>query len=146
MKNKEITNLSEYIKYISNHEHQHVCQWFFRGHGNESFSLTPSFYENIGKIGHIRNEFLLPATFEKSIFNSEKYGFVDLTSNLKVRNYQVDKKTNFLVNSFDWKSNKWINKLGLENRFEGLLKNVNYESSNTEEFKDNQKNVEVNPA
>jgi hypothetical protein len=44
MKNKEITNLSEYIKYISNHEHQHVCQWFFRGHGNESFSLTPSFF------------------------------------------------------------------------------------------------------
>ena len=111
-----------------------------------SFSLTPSFYENIGKIGHIRNEFLLPATFEKSIFNSEKYGFVDLTSNLKVRNYQVNKKTNFLVNSFNWKSNKWIDKLGLENHFEGLLKNVNYESSNTEEFKDDQKNVEAHPA
>ena len=94
----------------------------------------------------MRNEFLLPATFEKSIFNSEKYGFVDLTSNLKVRNYQVDKKTNFLVNSFNWKSNKWINKLGFENHFEGLLKNVNYESTNTEVFKDNQNNVEAKPA
>ena len=111
-----------------------------------SFSLTPSFYENITKDGHSRNEYLLPATFEKSIFNSEKYGLVDFTSNLKVKNYQVDKQTNFLVNSFNWKSNKWINKLGFENHFKGLLKNVNYESTNTEVFKDNQNNVEAKPA
>jgi len=111
-----------------------------------SFSLTPSFYENITKDGHSRNEYFLPATFEKSIFNSEKYGLVDFTSNLKVKNYQVDKQTNFLVNSFNWKSNKWINKLGFENHFKGLLKNVNYESTNTEVFKDNQNNVEAKPA
>ena len=111
-----------------------------------SFSLTPSFYENITKDGHSRNEYLLPATFEKSIFNSEKYGLVDFSSNLKIKNYQVNKQTNFLVNNFNWKSNKWINKLGFENHFEGLLKNVNYESTNTDVFKDNQNNVEANPA
>ena len=106
--------------------------------------LTPSFYEDTKKIGNLRHEYLLPLTIEKNIMASEKYGSLNLDSNLMLRNYETNKQTNFLINNFNWKSNKWFSSLGLENYFEGMFKNVNYESENTTKFKNNQKNTEFN--
>ena len=106
--------------------------------------LTPSFYEDTKKIGNLRHEYLLPLTIEKNIMASEKYGSLNLDSNLMLRNYETNKQTNFLINNFNWKSNKWFSSLGLENYFEGMFKNVNYESENTTKFKNNQKNAEFN--
>ena len=107
------------------------------------FGLTPSAYENTGMTGNLRYEYLLPLTIEKNIMSSDKYGFLDINSNLRLRNYETNKKTNFFVNNFDWKSNKWINSLGLENYFGGLVKTVNYDAKNTSEYKNNNKNTEV---
>ena len=107
------------------------------------FGLTPSVFEDMNKQGHSRYEYLLPLTIEKNILTSEKYGFVDLESNIRVRNYETNKKTNFLVNNFNWKSNKWLSKFGLENYFEGKIKAVNYEASNTKEYKNKNKNAEL---
>jgi len=78
--------------------------------------------------------------------SSEKYGLVDLGSNLKIRNYENNKKTNFLVNNFNWKSKKWLNKFGIENYFEGLVKNVNYDADNTSEYKNDKVVSELNSA
>ena len=110
------------------------------------FGLTPGIYEDINKLGHLRHEYLLPLTIEKNIMTSEKYGFVDLSSNVRIRNYDVDKQTNFFVNNFNWKSNKWLSKFGIENYFEGLIKAVNYESFNTNIYKNNKTNSEINSA
>ena len=105
--------------------------------------LTPSVFEDTDKIGHLRHEYLLPLTVEKNIIASEKYGFLDLNSNLRLRNYEVNKKLNLLVNNFNWKSNKWLSSIGVENYFEGIFKNVNYEAKNTEKYKNDNNNSEA---
>jgi len=110
------------------------------------FNLAPSAYEDINKFGNLRHEYLLPLTIEKNIMSSEKYGYMDFASNLKIRNYETNKQTNFFVNNFNWKSNKWLNKFGFENHFESLVKTVNYESNNTTEYKNDKTNSELNSA
>jgi len=110
------------------------------------FGLTPGIYEDINKLGHLRYEYLLPLSIEKNIMSSEKYGSVNLNSNIKIRNYETNKQTNFFVNNFNWKSNKWLNKLGIENYFEGLIKTVNYEADNTSKYKNDKTNSELNSA
>ena len=107
------------------------------------FGLTPSVYEDTKIEGHLRHEYLLPLTVEKSIMSSEKYGFLDLGSDLRLRNYETNKQTNIIVNKFNWRSNKWLSSLGIENYFEGLIKNVNYEAENTIEYKNEKKNSEI---
>ena len=106
--------------------------------------LAPSVYEDLSKQGHKRHEYLLPLNVEKNIISNEKYGFVDLSSNLKINNYDTNKQTNFFVNNFNWKSNKWISKFGVENYFKGLVKTVNYEAVNTSEYKNDKTNAELN--
>ena len=108
--------------------------------------FTPSFFEDTNKKGRNRFEYLLPLTIEKNIMSSMEYGFLDLESNLRLRNYDTNKQTNFFVNDFKWKSNKWLNSLGIENYFEGLVKSVNYEANNTKEYKNEKNNNEVHSA
>ncbi|MDC0450138.1 hypothetical protein OAL70_04610 [Pelagibacteraceae bacterium] len=108
--------------------------------------LAPSAYEDTNKTGHLRHEYILPLNIEKNIMSSEKYGFLDLGSNLRIRSYETNKQSSFLINDFNWKSNTWLSLLGIENYFEGLVKNVNYEAQNTENLKNNQKISEVNSA
>ena len=110
------------------------------------FVMTPGYFEDTDKLGHLRHEYLLPINIEKNLMSNEKYGFVDLDSNIKIRNYDTNKKSNFLVNNFNWKSNKWLNKLGIENYFEGLVKTVNYKAENTDKYKNENSNAEANAA
>ena len=110
------------------------------------FGLTPSVFEDTDKLGHLRHEYLLPLTIEKNIMSNEKYGSLDLETNLRIRNYERNKQTNFFVNNFNWKSNKWLNSLGIENYFEGLVKTVNYEAENTKLYKNEKTNSEAHAA
>jgi len=110
------------------------------------FGLSPSVFEDTSKLGHLRHEYLLPLTIEKNIMSSEKYGSLDLGSNLRFRSYETNKKTNLLVNNFNWKSNNWFNSTGIENYFEGLVKMVNYDAKNTSEFKNEKTNSEAHSA
>tara|TARA_B110000971_G_scaffold121011_1_gene123978 strand:+ start:2841 stop:5186 length:2346 start_codon:yes stop_codon:yes gene_type:complete len=107
------------------------------------FSLSPSIYEDINKKGNLRHEYLLPLTIEKNIITSEKFGYVDLNTNVKIRNYDTNKETNFLVNTFDWVSNKSLNKFGFENFLNAKMKVVNYDANNTDEYKNNKTNSEL---
>ena len=109
------------------------------------FGLTPGVYENTSKTGPLRHEYLLPLTLEKNIMTSERYGFLDIDSNLRLRNYETNKQTNFFVNDFKWKTNKWLNTMGFENYFEGMIKTVNYDAKNTSEFKNESTNSEAHP-
>jgi len=108
------------------------------------FSLTPSVYEDLNKDANDRHEYLLPVNIEKNIMSNEKYGLLDLETNLRVRAYETNKQNNMLVNDFNWASNKWFSKLGFENYFEGLIKNVNYDSTNENEYKNDKTNTELN--
>ena len=108
------------------------------------FGLTPSAYEDTSKLGNLRHEYILPLTIEKNIMNSEKYGFLDVGSNLKLRSYETNKQTNLLVNDIKWNTKKWLNSMGIESYFESLTKNVNYKAKKTNDFKNDQDNFEIN--
>jgi LPS-assembly protein len=110
------------------------------------FGVTPSAYEDTNKLGNLRHEYLLPLSVEKNLMTSEKYGFLDLGSDIRLRNYDTNKQTNLFINNFNWKSNKWLSSLGVESYFEGLIKNVNYRAKNTSDYKNNVDNTEAHGA
>ena len=100
------------------------------------FSSNFSAYEDLNKTGNSKYEYMLPdITFEKNIFMSEEIGVLDFQSNFNVRNYDVNKQVEIVSNDFKWNSNSWINKLGFENEFLGLIKNVNYNAKNETKYK-----------
>ena len=108
------------------------------------FAASTSAFENIKKEDRSRYEYLLPSLYlEKNILTSEEYGLFDLTSNLRVRNYEVNKQTEFFTNDISWESNKWINNFGLESQVLGLLKTVNYNAQNTSLYKNDDSNSEL---
>ena len=110
------------------------------------FSFAPSIYEDLNKTSNLRNEYFLPINIEKNILTSQKYGFVDLESNIQLRSYETNKQTSFLVNDISWKSNKWLGNLGFENYFEGKIKAVNYDAKKTEKYKNEDTNSELHSA
>lgn len=100
------------------------------------FNTRVSAYENLSKTGNERFEFIYPeATLEKNLLMSDNFGIVDLKSELLVKNYDVDKQIDVISNEFNWVSNSWVNKLGFENEFLGLFKNVNYQAKNVKDYK-----------
>ena len=102
------------------------------------FNTKVSSFENLSKTGNERFEFIYPeASLEKNIFMSDALGIVDLKSELLVKNYDVNKQIDVVSNEFNWISNSWVNKFGFENEFLGLLKNVNYQAKNAEDYKTN---------
>ena len=110
------------------------------------FGVTPSAYEDTNKSGNLRHEYLLPLSIEKNLMTSEKFGFLDIGSDIRLRNYDTNKQTNFLINNFNWKSKKWLSSFGIENYFEGLIKNVNYKAENTIDYKNDVDNTEAHGA
>ena len=82
-------------------------------------------------------------SFDKNILSSEDFGLVDYNSILRVKNYEVNKQTEFFVNDFKWRSNKWLSAFGLENQIKGLVKTVNYSSKNVDGLKDDEATSEL---
>ena len=62
-------------------------------------------------------------------------GNIDLQSNYKVRKYDTNKFSNFLVNDFNWnfKEINFFN--GFKTKLLGNIKNVNYETKNIDIYK-----------
>ncbi len=107
------------------------------------FGANMSVFENITRDRNEKFEYLLPVNLEKNLLISENYGALDLSSNLVVRNYEVNKQTEFLVNDFNWNSNKWVSGFGLENQIQGKIKTVAYNAQNDTNYKIDEKNAEL---
>ena len=100
------------------------------------FGINTSIYETLSESYNDKYEYILPEiTFDKNLFSNEKFGALDFQSNLKVRNYDTNKYTNFLVNDFNWVSQDLNSKLGFKNNILGTLKNINYETKNIDLYK-----------
>ena len=113
---------------------------------NEDLFLAAniSAFNDLSVVDNSKYEFLFPSiNLDKNLLLDDKYGSFDLSSKLEVRNYDVDKQTEFLVNDINWKSIKWTNKLGIESQFEGTAKTVNYNASNTPEYKSDGSQAEL---
>ncbi len=85
-------------------------------------------------------EYILPEAFlEKNLFNND-FGNLDLQTNLKVYNYDTNKTTKFFVNDFIWSSKEILFDSGISSKILGNIKNINYETSNVDLYKENHTN------
>ena len=110
---------------------------FNREDENSFLGFEASAYETLKDGYNDKYEYILPdLIFDKNLFANNKYGSLDLTSNLNVHNYDTNKFTKFLVNDLDWKFKTNNFASGLKGNWIGRLKNVNYETKNTSEYKD----------
>ncbi len=110
----------------------------FNRESEDSFlGFKASTYETLKDDYNDKYEYILPdVIYDRNLFASNKFGSLDLTSNLNIHNYDTNKFTKFLVNDLDWKFRTNIFTSGLKGNWIGKLKNVNYETKNTPEFKE----------
>ena len=103
---------------------------------NSFLGFKASAYETLKDGYNDKYEYILPdVIYDRNLFVSNKYGSLDLTSNLNIHNYDTNKFTKFLVNDLDWKFRSNNFPSGIKGNLMGKLKNVNYEAKNTEEYK-----------
>ena len=100
------------------------------------FGFETSLYETLKEDYDDKYEYILPEiTLDKNLFNNEKIGILDLSSNYKVHNYDTNKLTNFLVNNLNWTSRSISFDNGLNTKILGNFKNINYEAKNIDIYK-----------
>ena len=100
--------------------------------------ISAAMYENLtaSDSDKTRFEYSVPnILFERNIFTGDSTGVFDLKSNAFVRNYKVNQTTKFWINDINWQSNPFISLNGLQNKFKGLFKVVNYEAESAERYK-----------
>ncbi len=99
------------------------------------FGFNTSVYETLKEDYDDKYEYIYPdLTVNKNLINNSTFGTLDLQTNLKVRKYETNKFTNFLINDFSW--NNTFNRNSIfKNKLLGNLKNINYETKNVDEFK-----------
>ena len=101
------------------------------------FGFNASLTETLKDDYNDKYEYIFPEiTIDKNIFSSEKFGNLNLQSNLKVHNYDTNKHTNFLVNDFEWTSNDFIFDSNIKSTILGNFKNINYEAKNVDLYKE----------
>ena len=99
------------------------------------FGFNTSIYETLKENYNDKYEYIYPdLTINKNLVNNNTFGSLDLQTNLKVRKYETNKFTNFLINDFSW-SNTFKKDSIFKNKLIGNLKNINYETKNVDEFK-----------
>ncbi len=114
--------------------------YFDFSHENDDvfFGLNASMYETIKEKYNDKYEFIFPeVTFDKNLINSETVGNIDLQSNFKFHNYDTNKSTNFLINDLNWNFREINFNNGLNSKFLGQFRNINYEVKNVDLYKDN---------
>ena len=100
------------------------------------FGFEASIYETLKENYSDKYEYILPElTFDKYLFNDERFGSLDLQSNFKVRNYDTNKLENFFINDFNWESKDFLPNNSLNTKLLGNIKNINYEVKNIENYK-----------
>ena len=100
------------------------------------FGLKTSVYETLKSGYEDKYEYILPELIlDKTLFNDENIGSLELQSNYKVHNYDTNKLTNFLVNDFNFESNDFYLSNKFNTKILANLKNINYESKNVDIYK-----------
>jgi len=100
------------------------------------FNIATNMYENIKVNSNKRYEYILPNINFGKTFSSANYGNLDFKSNALYNNYDVNKYKTFLTNDIIWKPADRFTKNGFKNSFEVMLRNNNYETKKTKEYKD----------
>ena len=99
-------------------------------------NITGTMYENLRTKTNSRYEYILPNIMFGKTFFTEKFGSLDFRSNVLYNNYEINKHKTFLTNDVIWKPSSQITKKGFVNSLEGMLRNTNYKTKKTNEYKD----------
>ena len=104
---------------------------------NLFFGLNSTVYETLKSEYNDKYEYIFPEiTLDKNLFSNEKFGSLDLLSNLKIHNYDTNKLSKFLVNDLFWNFRNFNFNSGLKGKLFGNIKNLNYETKNINTYKD----------
>ena len=122
--NSENTNLENQIKYSFSEPDMYL-------------DIQASLFEDLRtKKSSDRYEYILPNIVYGKSFFSEKFGTLDFKSDALYNNYDTNKHKTFLTNTVVWSPFSRITKNGFVNTLTGMIKNTNYETKNTGEYKD----------
>ena len=101
-------------------------------------SVSAAMFENLtaNDSDKTRFEYSMPnILFERNLYTRDRVGVFDIRSNAFVKNYKVNQTTKFWVNDVNWQSSPFISLAGIQNKFKGLFKVVNYEAEGAEKYK-----------
>ena len=108
-------------------------------HSNNDYFVSAEsvLYETLKEDYNDKYEYIFPdIIFDKNLFSDKTFGNLDLQSNLKINNFETNKTSKFLINDLNWDSRDFRYSSGLNGKFLGKIKNVNYENKNIKEFKE----------
>ena len=108
--------------------------------------ISAAMYENLtsNDSDKTRFEYSVPnILFERNLFTGDKTGVFDIKSNAFVKNFKVNETTKFWINDVNWQSNPFVSLNGIQNKFKGLFKIVNYEAEGAQKYKTEGLNSEV---
>ena len=108
--------------------------------------ISAAMYENLlsNDADKTRFEYSIPnILFERNLFTGDKTGVFDIKSNAFVKNFKVNQTTKFWINDVNWQSNPFVSLNGIQNKFKGLFKIVNYEAEGAQKYKTEGLNSEV---
>ena len=101
------------------------------------FGMNASIYETLKDNYTDKYEYIAPEIIlNKNLFNNDKFGSLDLQTNLKTHNYDTNKLTNFFVNDLNWRFKDINFNTGINTKILGNIKNINYEAKNVDIYKD----------
>ena len=112
---------------------------------NTFFDIAATSYEDLEeKNKSDKYEFILPNIMYGKTFFTENFGTINFASNALYSKYETNKKKTFLTNDFIWRPTSVITKSGFMNSFEAMVRNTNYETRKTDEYKDEGQINELN--
>ena len=139
MSNDKYLELYKIKSNLIDYNQNYLENSFNFSHNNEDYflSMDASIYENLKETYNDKYEFIFPdILLDKNLYQSQSFGILDLQTNLKINNYDTNKTSKLLTNDFNWKSKYFNFKNGLRSSLLGKIKNVNYETKNILEFKE----------
>ena len=102
---------------------------------NLFFDFETSIFTSLADSYSDKYEYFLPnISLTKGLF-SEKFGYGDFDSSLKVHNYDTNKTEKIFTNSLSWNLDRPFNEKKLNGTLLTQLKNFNYETKNASKFK-----------
>jgi len=101
------------------------------------FDVSANIYQDLRKKKNSdQYEMILPNIIFGKNFFTEKFGNINFKTDTFYTKYETNKEKSFLTNDIIWNPSSLITKNGFLNTLEGMLRNTNYQTKNTNEYKD----------
>ena len=107
---------------------------------NHFYSFNASANRTLADSYNDKYEYILPEiNYEKQLL-SDKFGYGNFKSNLKVNNYDTNKYKRTLINSLNWEIDRPFSEKIFTGKILSDLKNINYKYDNVDGFKEDTHN------